>query len=206
MHTVSGAKSFIFVKGKVHGPYSEQELNAFRVKGHLTPDIPVWREGSQPPEIVQRALSASKPPALTTNAPRSNFQRVRQFQFAGFWLRAAASLIDGFIFLAITYLINLFLGKDSLASIAVQLLTNMLFEALFISTYSATPGKMLLGLKVLNMDMRPLTFMQALGRWFAKFLSGILFMIGYIMVAFTEKKQGLHDLICKTIVISKPVK
>jgi len=65
----------------------------------------------------------------------------------------------------------------------------------------ATPGKMAMGLRVTNMNGGRLSFLHALGRNAAKIISQLILMIGYIMAAFTSKKQALHDMIAKTFVI-----
>jgi len=69
------------------------------------------------------------------------------------------------------------------------------------SAYQATPGKMALGLIVTDTDGRRISPMRAVGRYFAKILSGLILLIGFIMVAFTERKQGLHDMIASTLVV-----
>jgi uncharacterized RDD family membrane protein YckC len=75
------------------------------------------------------------------------------------------------------------------------------FAGLHASKWQATIGKKILGLKVTDVSGNRITFWRALGRYAAMaFLSGI-FLIGYIIAAFTEKKQSLHDLIASTIVI-----
>lgn len=74
------------------------------------------------------------------------------------------------------------------------------FAGLHSSKWQATIGKKLLKLNVTDMNGNKISFWRAFGRYAAMaFLSGI-FCIGYIMVAFTEKKQGLHDMIAGTIV------
>ena len=72
------------------------------------------------------------------------------------------------------------------------------FEA---SEKQATPGKMALGLIVTDMTGGRISIPRALGRYFAKILSGLILFIGYIMVAFTDRKQGLHDLLASTLVV-----
>lgn len=49
----------------------------------------------------------------------------------------------------------------------------------------------------------PVTFGRATGRYFGKILSGAILMIGYIMAAFTERKQALHDMMAGTLVVNK---
>lgn len=60
---------------------------------------------------------------------------------------------------------------------------------------------MALGLIVTDANGGRISFLRALGRYFAKILSGMILLIGYIMVGFTEKKQGLHDILASTLVV-----
>jgi len=69
------------------------------------------------------------------------------------------------------------------------------------SNKQATLGKQALGIKVTTLDSQPISFAQATVRYFAKYLSTLIFLIGYIMVAFTDKKQALHDMLAKTLVV-----
>ncbi len=71
------------------------------------------------------------------------------------------------------------------------------------SKYQATVGKIALGLIVTDMNGGKLDFSKSLVRNLGKILSNFIFLIGYIMAAFTEKKQGLHDIIAGTIVVQK---
>jgi len=69
------------------------------------------------------------------------------------------------------------------------------------SNLQATLGKKILGLKVVDLNGNRISFGQATGRFFASILSGLILGIGYLMVAFNPKKQGLHDQIAGTFVI-----
>lgn len=71
------------------------------------------------------------------------------------------------------------------------------------SSKQATLGKMALGIIVTDMNGGRLTFGRATGRYFGKILSGMIMMIGYIMAAFTERKQALHDMIAGCLVVNK---
>jgi uncharacterized RDD family membrane protein YckC len=71
------------------------------------------------------------------------------------------------------------------------------------SKYQATVGKLALGLKVTDMDGNNLDFVKALVRNVCKIISGMIMGIGYIMAGFTDKKQGLHDIIANTLVVKK---
>jgi uncharacterized RDD family membrane protein YckC len=69
------------------------------------------------------------------------------------------------------------------------------------SSFQATVGKRALGLKVTGMNGDPISFGTASIRYFGKILSHLIFSIGYIMAAFTEKKQALHDILAGCLVI-----
>ena len=87
-----------------------------------------------------------------------------------------------------------------LLSTVIALLYWSLMES---SKYQATVGKLALGLKVTDMDGKSLDFVKALVRNLCKIISGMIMCIGYIMAGFTEKKQGLHDIIANTLVVKK---
>ncbi len=77
-----------------------------------------------------------------------------------------------------------------------------LYEALMLSgEKQATLGKMALGIVVTDTAGGRLTFGRATGRHFAKYLSSLIFGIGFIIAAFTEKKQALHDFMAETIAV-----
>ena len=81
-------------------------------------------------------------------------------------------------------------------------MVNWLYSALMESSAKqATVGKLALGIIVTDMEGRRIGFGKATGRHFAKFLSALILGIGFIMVAFTQRKQGLHDILAGTLVI-----
>lgn len=69
------------------------------------------------------------------------------------------------------------------------------------SSAQSTPGKRAFGLKVCDMNGQRISFGRATGRFLAKSISSMFFGIGYIMAGFTEKKQGLHDMMAGTLVV-----
>jgi len=75
--------------------------------------------------------------------------------------------------------------------------------ALESSKHQATLGKLAMGIKVTDTNGGRLTFVKALLRAIGKIISGMIIFIGYIMAAFTEKKQGLHDMIAGSLVVKK---
>lgn len=89
-----------------------------------------------------------------------------------------------------------------LITFAFSTLANWIYEAAMESSkYQATLGKMVLGLKVTDLEGRRISFLRATGRHIAKIISGFILLIGFIMAGFTERKQALHDMIAGTLVV-----
>ncbi len=137
-------------------------------------------------------------------------------RYAGFWIRVVAYIIDAFILSTVMILIGTIwsLGSDDstidlIATIAqsgmvafISFFLNWLYYAILESSeYQATLGKKLLGLHVTDEFGRRISFGRATGRYFSKLISSLILGIGYIMAAFTDRKQALHDKIASTLVI-----
>jgi len=71
------------------------------------------------------------------------------------------------------------------------------------SSKQATLGKMALGIIVTDYEGKGISFGRATGRQFARIISALILLIGYIMAGFTEKKQALHDMIAECLVVVK---
>jgi uncharacterized RDD family membrane protein YckC len=76
------------------------------------------------------------------------------------------------------------------------------FTLLESSSLQATLGKWMVGIKVTDLTGHRISFKKSIIRFFAKILSGQILAIGFLMAAFTERKQALHDFLAKTIVVS----
>ena len=123
--------------------------------------------------------------------------------YAGFWRRGAAMAVDMVITSAANAAAGVSLGPDVGAAI-LSIVMDCAYVALFTSSAKqATPGKMLFGIKVTDLDGERIGLLRAVARYFAGWLSGLLLMIGFAMAAFTRKKQALHDLITGTVVVRK---
>lgn len=87
----------------------------------------------------------------------------------------------------------------------VALLITWLYHAYFeSSSWQATPGKRVVNIYVTDLNGQQLTFLNATGRHFAKIVTGLIpFFLGYIMAAFTERRQALHDMIAGTLVLRR---
>jgi uncharacterized RDD family membrane protein YckC len=83
----------------------------------------------------------------------------------------------------------------------VMLALYFAYNVWFVSQKGGTPGKLVLGLRVVTVDGRNLTVGRAIGRYFALMLSGFTFYIGFIIAAFDPEKRALHDHLCGTRVI-----
>ena len=136
--------------------------------------------------------------------------------YAGFWVRFCAVVIDtvvivlgGAIFGVIIGIAIALVSPDTLESpvfdILAQLVGNIGGAAYFVFMHSsskqATLGKMALGLKVTDLDGERIGVGKSFLRMIGTIVSAVLLMIGYLMVAFTERKQGLHDKIAGTLVV-----
>ena len=147
-------------------------------------------------------------------------------RYGGFWRRLFAFLIDE----AILYFVSLILfligllalglkgemrglvlsslgdpahgiGFFALLYIAASLLAGMIYFTGFHGIAGRTPGKMLLGLRVIQVSGDPITPGIAFLRWVGYLISGPLFCLGFLWIAFDGRKQGWHDKIAATLVI-----
>ena len=177
--------------------------------------------------------TAVPPGTVYCPACGSKQESVQPAPYAGFWLRFWAYMLDGlilsvpsFLFLAFVFAglarrltdlrfpphenpgelppeFPLLLGWIFIFTV-VSWVGTWLYEALFLSSrYQATPGKMALSIVVTDRLGNRLTFGRASLRYLGKVLSGMTFSIGFLMAAFTEKKQALHDLLVGTLVVKK---
>lgn len=94
-------------------------------------------------------------------------------------------------------------GAAILLKITLVVLAWLYFALMESSKHQATLGKLVIGLKVTDLDGNKISFGRATGRYFGKILSGFIICIGYIMAGFTEKKQALHDILAKCLVVKK---
>jgi uncharacterized RDD family membrane protein YckC len=137
-----------------------------------------------------------------------------EFEYAGFWIRTGAALIDTVLILAVTYpILYAIYGADYfddqkkglLAGPADFLLTWVapaVAVVLFWLRKQGTPGKLVLSLRIVDAQTgRALTVGQSIGRYLGYFVSMIPFGLGLIWVGIDSRKQGWHDKLAKTVVI-----
>jgi uncharacterized RDD family membrane protein YckC len=156
------------------------------------------------------------------------FQRIREgvaprgaFTYATVGRRFVAIFVDGLIMIAVIFvpvMIMTFMMASSMRASGGQELPGWFmpimlvveygvpaaYEIFFIGRYGATPGKMLMKIRVVSADGSPISYGRATGRYFAKMLSALILYIGFIMAFWDEEKRALHDRICETRVIVPP--
>lgn len=131
--------------------------------------------------------------------------------YTGFWRRLGASLIDSLTQFALVFVvlmvISLFLRNTPAISTAMEVLINlsMVVIVLFMwRRYGATPGKMVLDMKVVDATTGELpSLKQCVIRYLGYMLSALPLCLGFISVAWNPKKQSWHDRLAGTVVISK---
>jgi uncharacterized RDD family membrane protein YckC len=150
---------------------------------------------------------SAPPPPVWDSRPTG----ATQVAYGGFWIRFLAYIIDAIVLGIAGGILGAILGISfmstdvrhydptiNLVSLVIAWLYFALFES---SARGATPGKMALSLRVVTGDGQRLSFLNATGRYFAKFVSAAILCIGFIMIGFTERKRGLHDMMANTLVI-----
>lgn len=164
------------------------------------------------------AQPAATPPQQTYVAPQPQQQPraaapiyAANMAYAGFWRRFVASIVDGLLVQMVQFLWLLpmkissdndsTLGGEVFVSFGIFILNLLYFGLMESSPWQATLGKRWLGLKVVDESGQRITFSRALGRSLGKILSFVLLGIGYLMVIWTKRKQGLHDKMAGTCVI-----
>jgi uncharacterized RDD family membrane protein YckC len=143
---------------------------------------------------------------LPTSGPRT-------LQYAGFWIRFAAYLIDTIVIYFVIFLVGAVAGVGVMAdpeNINYSLFIGM-YAFIFIgvvayfiimesSAKQGTLGKMAVGIKVGDANGGRISAGNAAGRYFSKILSGMILGVGYMMAGWDPKKQALHDKIAGTFV------
>ncbi|OGO02496.1 MAG: hypothetical protein A2Y91_04825 [Chloroflexi bacterium RBG_13_54_8] len=164
------------------------------------------RPGATPEEGLESPIDHG---VMTAAAP----------EYAGFWRRLGAYVIDAIITGVAGYAIGLVLAvivayasetNDEYYMVAyplvslVQIVLQWVYSAAMeSSSKQATVGKMALGIVVTDLRGNRISFGRATARYFSKIISMLTLWIGYIMIGFSQKKQGLHDMMAGCLVVVK---
>lgn len=134
------------------------------------------------------------------------------YNYAGFWIRVAASIVDSIILVLVTSpILYSIYGKEYFKSEGLvvgywDIIINWIFPAIAVIVFwtykSATPGKMIVGIKIIDAKTgNPPSPVQSIIRYLGYYVSIIPIMLGIIWIAFDDKKQGWHDKLANTVVI-----
>jgi len=174
---------------------------------------------TQPPP-PSRGSAASASSVLTDESAPPNLDALPK---AGFGIRLAAWIADivclflATIALAVLVLTTIWFGgrlggeiNDQVmalagfSSAAIVMGSGFLYFTLFVGSCGQTPGKVLFGLRIVAVNGKEMTYGRACLRSLCWIISLLLFSVGFLMIAFTRQKQGLHDVLAGTYVIRNP--
>lgn len=133
-------------------------------------------------------------------------------RYGGFWRRFFAFWIDTILLWIASAILTVSMGGNlferdfgspqTLLANSISLVVGWLYSALLESgPRQATLGQMVIGIQVTDLGHRRISFARATGRHFAQILCAVTLGVGYLMIAFTEKKQGLHDMVAGCLVV-----
>lgn len=225
--------------GERHGPYKEDDIRQWLRSGQVSRTDLAWYEGLadwQPLAVLFPEETPAIPPAFAAAATPSALPSTTTAaleDYAGFWKRVAAYILDAIILYIPSLVISKMMGAEAAEAVMrqaqlsapadPQVLMNSLmqfyatmFPAMLLSfvlawmyyafcessAWQATVGKLALGIRVTDLQGKRLTLARSLARYPSMILSNLTLFIGYLMVAWTQRKQGLHDMIAGTLVLN----
>ncbi|EDM3692333.1 RDD family protein [Salmonella enterica subsp. enterica serovar Infantis] len=135
-----------------------------------------------------------------------------EYEYAGFWLRTGACLVDSLFFSLILLPVTvMFYGTDYLysgsllrgpADMVINWIVPAVLTVILWRGFQATPGKMALRLRVLDAESgRPASTGQYIARYLGYFVSTVPVGLGFFWIAFDRRKQGWHDKLAGTVVV-----
>ncbi len=154
------------------------------------------------PGGIPTSASTSPHPGSPYSAPASYplVAPVVAASYGGFWIRVVAAIIDAIILRVVVAPVGLVFGGLGMAG----MMSGLPHAGLAVLGGGVTFILLIFGSwlyeEVTDLNGNRISFERATGRHFAKWLSAMILGIGYIMVGFTERKQGLHDLLAGTLV------
>lgn len=226
-------------QGERHGPYQEEQVQEWLRSGQLSPDDLGWYDGLadwQPLSVLFPQDKPAPPPSPYGPPPLQHPASVTPgFDYAGFWQRFGAWVIDLIILMIPSMIVMYALGgmeayrhllerlqagtdmseafrdyaaateTSSLASLLITFLYYTFFEA---SKWQATPGKLALRLRVTNLQGQRISIGRSAARNVVRLsaaIFGLIPVICYLAITWTQRKQGLHDLWASTYVLNGSV-
>ncbi|WP_022661200.1 RDD family protein [Paucidesulfovibrio longus] len=133
----------------------------------------------------------------------SPMQRLGAFVLDFLFLGAGTFFMTFVVALVMPRLLESEGGLLAVGNLLPFALALLYYAGLESSRFQATPGKLVLGFKVTDLCGRRISFSRATARHFAKILSGLLFFLGYVMIFFTRRRQGLHDMLAGCVAVRR---
>lgn len=138
----------------------------------------------------------------------------KKVEYAGFWIRTLATIIDSVLIMLITFppLVYIYgwayfdVEQTGFIAGSADFLISWVLPSIAVILFwikkQATPGKMVVGVKVVDaITGNTISVGQAIGRYLAYFVSLLPLGLGFIWIAFDNKKQGWHDKLAGTVVV-----
>jgi len=126
-------------------------------------------------------------------------------EYAGFWIRLGAGVIDLLVLAALTIALAYFVPLPAIW-IPGAVVISVAYWLGFWVWRGQTPGKMAAGIKVIRTDSSPVRWQCAIRRCLGYIVSTLTLLLGFVWVAFDARKQGVHDKIADTYVVKLPVR
>ncbi len=126
---------------------------------------------------------------------------LRGVTFGSFWIRSIAGSIDALLLAIVGG--GLYFALGTIGLVVEGLGALFYFVMMESSSSRGTLGKIVCGLAVVDEWGKPVSVPRACTRHFAKTLSAVLLGVGFLMIGWTRRKQGLHDLLASTVVIKR---
>jgi uncharacterized RDD family membrane protein YckC len=134
-------------------------------------------------------------------------------RYAGFWIRFLAYFIDAIILGVVGRILfgastTMYGAEGGMASFSVnysgwRTLIPFVYYLVFWIIFSATPGKMICKLQIIEENGQKLSWQKAILRVIGYIISTAVLFLGFIWIGFDKKKQGWHDKIAQTYVVKK---
>jgi len=167
----------------------------------VRPPTPINPAAALPPELAEVPRRADLPEErrhlLMDPAPS-----MTPSSYGGFWIRVVATLIDSVVILVAT-LVFAFMDQEVIAGVIYAAGFLLYYPLMEGSSAQGTVGKLLCGLAVTDTSGRRISYWRAYGRQLGRLLCSLTGGLGYLLVAFTSRKQGLHDLVAGTLVLHR---
>ncbi len=190
----SGSQWHYSISGKKYGPIEGAKLKEMILRRDLLPTDLVQADGEKDWTAV-----SDLPEDALREPPNIPFL-ARTYSYTGFTKRALAFGID-----ALLLLVVIFISAMVFNGFVPPLLSTIYFVSCESSPAQATLGKRVMGIKIISRTGKRLTYWHAFWRDLSKGLSLLTLGIGFVLIGFTPRKQGLHDLMAGTLVINDDI-